>query len=126
MTPQPETFHCDRPTADHKKVIKSLCRTDLLEADVQLLREGGANKPHHHTGQDGFFMVLSGAARFYGPDDEILAELDERDGIVIPHGANYWFEKASDEPAEILHVAAISDRLEDERVGGVTGNVKID
>lgn len=121
----PETFHCERPPAEHAKVIRPLCGSDLLEADVQLIDEGGENKLHHHTGQDGFFMVLSGAVRFHGADDEVIAELDERDGILVPHGVRYWFEVAGDGPAEVLHVAAISDAMEDQRVGESSGSLKL-
>ncbi len=46
----------------------------------------------------------------------MIAELDEREGILIPHGFRYCSEKAGDEPAEILHVAGLSDTLEDERI----------
>lgn len=114
--PQPQTFECERPGADHKKVMNPLCASDLLEADIQLVREGGANKLHYHTGQDGFFLVLDGRARFHDENDEVIAELGQREGILIPHGSEYWFEKVSDEPAEILHVAGVSDTLDDERI----------
>lgn len=113
---QPQTFECERPSADHKKVMNQLCASDLLEADIQLVREGGANKLHYHTGQDGFFLVLDGRARFYDENDEAIAELGQREGILIPHGLRYWFEKVGDEPAEILHVAGVSDTLDDERI----------
>ncbi|MFW5918037.1 MAG: hypothetical protein ACOCR0_01010, partial [Haloferacaceae archaeon] len=63
--PDPQTFTCERPTADREKVMNLLCASELLEADVQLVREGGANELHYHTGQDGFFLVLRGSARFY-------------------------------------------------------------
>lgn len=114
--PQPQTFECERPSADHKKVMNPLCASDLLEADIQLVREGGANDLHYHTGQDGFFLVLDGRARFYDDNDEVIAELGRREGVLIPHGFRYWFEKAGDEPAEILHVAGVSDTLDDERI----------
>lgn len=126
MTGEPETFHCGRPPAEHAKVIRSLCRSDLLEADVQLIDDGGANRLHHHTGQNGFFMVLSGGARFYGADDEVVAELGERDGVLVPHGFDYWFEKTGDGPAEVLHVAAISDAMDDERVGESSGSLMVE
>lgn len=120
-TAEPQTFTCDRPTEDREKVMNMLCLSDLLEADIQLVREGGANNLHYHTGQDGFFLVLDGSARFYDENEDVIAELDEREGILIPHGFRYWFEKAGDEPAEILHVAGVSDTLDDERIEVVDG-----
>lgn len=126
MAQRPETFHCERPPAEHSKVIRSLCGSELLEADVQLVDEGGANKLHHHTGQDGLFLVLDGAVRFHGAGDEVIAELEARDGILIPHGFDYWFERAGEGAAEVLHVAAISDATEDRRVGESSGSLKVE
>ena len=52
----------------------SLCQTDIIRGAVQVVQEGGDNNLHSHTGMDGFWMVLKGAVRFYGPGDEVLGE----------------------------------------------------
>ncbi len=36
----------------------------------------------------------------------LLADLGKHEGILMPRGYKYWFESASDEPLEILQVAA--------------------
>jgi mannose-6-phosphate isomerase-like protein (cupin superfamily) len=121
MADAPKVFDCEQPAGDHAKILQPLVSTDLLSADVQVVREGGANTPHYHTGQDGLFVVLDGAARFYRSEDEELAVLDELEGILVPHGTEYWFESAGDEPLHLLHVSAISETVEDERVTVVAG-----
>lgn len=115
MPEQPKVFDCEKPEGGHAKILQPLVSSDLLEADVQVVREGGANTLHYHTGQDGLFVVLNGSARFYGTQDEVLAELDEHEGIMIPRGTEYWFESAGDE-LHLLHVAAISETTDDERI----------
>jgi mannose-6-phosphate isomerase-like protein (cupin superfamily) len=52
-------------------------------------------------------MVLRGRARFYGVDDVLLAELGPNEGIFIPGGARYWFEKTGDEDLEILQMVGL-------------------
>ena len=95
---EPQRFSYQRPDNDRAKNLTPLCQTDRLWADMQLVKEGGENKLHSHTVSDGFFMVIQGAARFYGEGDVLLAEL----------GA---------EPLQLLHVAASDPNLKDVRVG---------
>lgn len=107
--------------SEHKsKVVLSLGRTDILRAGVQIVREGGANNLHSHSGNDGFWYVLSGKARFYGglPDEggsSVLGEFGKDQGVIVPRDVPYWFESASDDPLEILHVAARDPRVPDRR-----------
>ena len=110
------TFRYERPDGDAPKEIEHLARTDSFKADVQLVGEDGANNMHAHTGNDGFWMVLAGEARFYGDGDEVLAELEPDEGIVIPRGLKYWFESIGDEDLEILHVASFYETIEDHRM----------
>lgn len=77
----------------------------------------GATNLHSHSGNDGFWMVLSGRARFYAEADEPIAELGPRQGVLVPHGTPYWFESASDdEPLEMLHVSARTNAKHDKRI----------
>lgn len=116
MVEPAETFNYEKPETGEPKEIARLCETDLLKADVQVVREGGANNMHAHTGNDGFWFVLSGEARFYGDGDEVLAELEAEEGILIPRGLKYWFESTGEDDLEIIHVASFSETVEDHRV----------
>jgi len=86
-----------------KKIIR-LQRSEHLLVAVQVVKEGGENNLHYHTNSDGAWMVLKGRVKFYGVGDKLLGEFGPNEGIVIPGGARYWFEKSSDEDLEILQV----------------------
>ena len=102
-----------------------LCRTLLLDADIQVLSEKGANNLHSHTGNDGFWFVLKGRAKFYDQDDNVIGDLGPMQGICIEHDTPYWFEGAGDDRLEILHVAARDPRVDpDKRVDHRPRNVR--
>ena len=114
---EPQLFSYQRPENDRAKNLTVLCKTEMLSADMQLVREGGENKLHSHTASDGFFMVLQGNVKFYGEGDVLVAELGPHEGAVMPHGFKYWFESSGTETLQLLHVAAKDPRVDDMRVG---------
>jgi len=91
------------------KVNTMLTKSNLSRAMVQVVREGGENNLHYHSKVDGFWFVLKGRSRFYGPGDKLIAELGPQEGVVIPQYARYWFEKAGDEDLEILLVQSFDE-----------------
>ena len=113
---EPQLFSYQRPENDRAKNLTALCTTEMLSADMQLVREGGENKLHSHTASDGFFMGLQGNVKFYGEGDVLVAELGPHEGAVIPHGFKYWFESSGTETLQLLHVAAKDPRVDDMRV----------
>jgi len=86
-----------------------IAKSNLMRAMVQVVREGGENNLHYHAKVDGFWFVLKGKARFYGPGDELIAEVAPQEGVVIPQYARYWFEKAGEEDLEILLVQSFDE-----------------
>ena len=55
----PQTFKYQKPPAqDTAKAIVGLCQTDIIRGAVQVVKEGGDNNLHSHTGMDGLWMVL--------------------------------------------------------------------
>jgi mannose-6-phosphate isomerase-like protein (cupin superfamily) len=113
----PATFKYAKPDSqDSAKAIVGLCQTDIIRGAVQVIKEGGDNNLHSHTGMDGFWMVLKGRARYYGPDDAVLGEFGVHEGIVVPRGAQYWFESCGDEDLELLQVVAFDRDVRNERV----------
>ena len=113
----PQKFGFTKPPAQEAgKAIVSLCQTDILRGAVQVLKEGGDNNLHSHTGMDGFWMVLKGRVRFYGPGDVVLGEFGVHEGIVTPRGTQYWFESCGDEDLELLQVVAFDRDVKNERV----------
>ncbi|MBU24851.1 MAG: hypothetical protein CMD99_02350 [Gammaproteobacteria bacterium] len=105
---------CDMPGS---KAIVQLAGSDIIRGRVQVVREGGENNLHSHRGMDGFWMVLAGRVRFYGPANVVIGEFGKHEGILIPRGEQYWFESASDdEELEILQMAGFEKGAKIERV----------
>src|SRR4051794_37575363 len=94
---EPHAFKYQTPPVDRAKTIVWLARTDILFADVQVLQDGGETNLHSHSHLDGFWMVLSGRARFYGEGDVVLADLGKHEGVLLPRGTKYWFESVGPE-----------------------------
>jgi mannose-6-phosphate isomerase-like protein (cupin superfamily) len=92
----------------YRRGVTKLVRSDILIATVQIFTEGGGEHSlHSHDALDGFWFVLSGRARFYGLDDEVIAEPTRHEGVFLPRNTAYWFECVGEEPLEILQVEAI-------------------
>jgi mannose-6-phosphate isomerase-like protein (cupin superfamily) len=98
------TFTYARSAPGAPKDIVALARTERLKVAVQVVHEGGENNLHYHLNSDTTWMVLRGRVRFYGPGDALIAELGPEEGIVIPGGARYWFEKTGPDDLEILQM----------------------
>ncbi|HEX9808076.1 MAG TPA: hypothetical protein VGC25_00535 [Alphaproteobacteria bacterium] len=103
-----QDFRFVKPTdlKGNNKALVRLCRSDILQGLVQVIKDGGENNLHYHDGMDSFWMVLKGRAAFYGPGDKLIGEYGPMEGILTPRGARYWFAKASEEDLELLHVTA--------------------
>jgi mannose-6-phosphate isomerase-like protein (cupin superfamily) len=65
---------------------------------------------------DGFWMVLKGGVRFYGPNDEGLGEFGLNEGIMMPRGSEYWFESCGNVDLELLQVVAFDRTVRNERM----------
>jgi mannose-6-phosphate isomerase-like protein (cupin superfamily) len=87
-----------------------------MKVQVQVVKDGGENNLHTHTGDDAFWYVINGAVRFYGEGDALIGEYKKGEGILIPRGFKYWFESAAQEPLEILRVTARDQNVENKRV----------
>ena len=112
-----QCFRYQKPDGQTEaKAIVSLCQTDIIRGAVQVVREGGDNNLHSHTGMDGFWMVLKGRVRWYGPGDEVLGEFGVHEGIVMPRGAQYWFESIGEDELELLQVVAFDRSVKNRRV----------
>jgi mannose-6-phosphate isomerase-like protein (cupin superfamily) len=102
---QIKTFdYAPPPPNQRPKQIVRLVQSDCVEFGVQVVREGGENNLHFHVHSDTTWMVIGGRARFYGPDNAVIGEFGRMQGLLMPGGARYWFEKVGDEPLEILQM----------------------
>jgi mannose-6-phosphate isomerase-like protein (cupin superfamily) len=87
-----------------------------MRALVQIVKDGGENNLHYHTNSDTTWVVLKGQVRFYGLGDRLIGEYGPGQGILIPGGARYWFEKAGPGTLEILQVVAYEPGAKAERI----------
>jgi mannose-6-phosphate isomerase-like protein (cupin superfamily) len=101
-----EVFEIKPQIVAKGKQTTELVRSDLIRANVQVVTDGGETNLHAHTGMDAIWVVLQGAATFYGKGDEVVGRLAKHQGILIPRPNPYWFESSGDEPLVILHVMA--------------------
>lgn len=104
------------PDSGRPKDVMPLGRTERMRALVQIVKDGGENNLHYHTNSDTTWVVLKGKVRFYGLGDELIGEYGPTEGILMPGGARYWFEKAGDEPLELLQVVAVETGAKGERI----------
>lgn len=104
-----KNFKYEKPAPSGRpKDVVSLTRGSMLKVHVQVVHDGGENNLHYHTNSETAWMVLRGRVRFYGVGDEVLGEYGPHEGIFIPGGARYWFEKVGDEDLELLQMVGIA------------------
>ena len=103
--------HQDKP-----KITIPLARSEVLGVGIQVAKEGGDTNLHAHAATESMWLVLSGRVRFYDSDDHLFGEYGPLEGIGIPRAAPYWFESASDDDLEILHITARNPKANDRRL----------
>ena len=116
MAQDAKEFRYQRPEFEGVKKTLQVCNSDLMKVQVQIVKDGGENNLHTHTGDDAFWFVMSGAVKFYGEGDKLIGEYKKGEGILIPRGFKYWFESGAKEPLEILRVTAKDQNVENKRV----------
>lgn len=113
---EPVAFKLTQPETIDGKQYVGLGKAGMIVASAQYVTDGGDNNLHAHSAEDEAFLVLTGRIRFYGRDNEVLAELGPMEGIAIPRMFPYWFESASDEVLTIFKIGAHDPRFKNERV----------
>lgn len=116
MAQEAKEFRHQTPEFEGVKKTWQVCSSDLMKVQVQVVKNGGENNLHTHTGEDAFWYVISGAVKFYGEGDTLVGEYKKGEGILVPRGYKYWFESASPEPLEILRVTAKDQNIDNKRV----------
>jgi mannose-6-phosphate isomerase-like protein (cupin superfamily) len=102
-------FTYEKPVNQEKpKVTLSMARSDVLGVGIQVAKEGGDTNLHAHAATESLWLVLKGRVRFYDGLESMFGEYGPLEGIAIPRAAPYWFESASDDDLEILHITAVN------------------
>jgi mannose-6-phosphate isomerase-like protein (cupin superfamily) len=116
MAQDAKEFRHKTPEFEGVKKTWQVCNSDLMKVQVQVVKSGGENNLHTHTGEDAFWYVVSGAVKFYGEGDKVIGEYQKGEGILVPRGFKYWFESASSDALEILRVTAKDQNIDNKRV----------
>jgi mannose-6-phosphate isomerase-like protein (cupin superfamily) len=108
----PTFFHLRAQLPKQGRTNLPIATSDRMYVWLKTYASGGENELHAHPNEDHVFVVLQGAAEFYGPKGEIQ-RVAKHDGVFLPRGAFYWFKTVSEEPLVMLRVGAVVDANED-------------
>jgi mannose-6-phosphate isomerase-like protein (cupin superfamily) len=93
---QPYTVYDVDTTEVVRGHTQAVARSGMMTVLVHRWATGGEVQLHTHPFQDAAWTVLQGRVKFYGDQDNLLADLGAHQGIFIPGGTYYWFENAGD------------------------------
>ena len=111
------TFTVRPQLLESGKKSYGLVRNHDISCGVQVVADGGETNMHAHSAADEIWYVLAGEAKFYGEGDKLVGTLSKNEGILVPHGAPYWFESSQPENLVILRFGAkIPAAGEDKRI----------
>ncbi len=96
-----------------------LAATPNMTLILKTYANGGENELHGHTNEDHVFIVLQGAATFFGPNGE-ARRVEKNDCVLLPRLAMYRF--AAEEGGEPLVMARVGAILNAEK----DANARID
>ncbi len=105
-----QPFSYKKPDTSELKRSKrfDLGKTDIVRGVMQVWKTGGETDLHYHALTDSLWIVIKGRATFYGPDNVLIGEFGEQEGVIMPRGARYWFENSEEDDLEILQVVSSS------------------
>lgn len=96
------------------KQVTALAGDDLLKGTVMVADSGGETVVHAHQAMDQLFLVLAGQATFYSNLQDVVAVLGPMEGVLVPRGTTYWYEKTSGENLVLFRAAAMDHSAEHE------------
>ena len=114
--PRAQVFSLKTPLLSEGRSNLQLAATDLLKLRVKVYAEGGENGLHTHKDEDHSFVVLQGQATFHDENDNTTV-VNKYEGIMLPHGAYYYFQSSGDENLVLLRVGAGRESEGNFRVG---------
>jgi mannose-6-phosphate isomerase-like protein (cupin superfamily) len=96
------------------KQVTQLAGNDILKGTVMVADSGGETVVHAHQAMDQLFLVLAGQATFYSSLEDVVAVLGPMEGVLVPRGTTYWYEKTSAENLVLFRAAAMDHSAEHE------------
>ena len=106
---QPTFFQLGAQLPTQGRTDTPMAATSKMTVVLKTYAACGENELHSHTNEDHTFVVMQGSATFYGPKGEVKT-IGVNEGIMLPHGALYWFKAVEGEPLVMLRVGcAVND-----------------
>ena len=102
-----EVYDLRTPYLEQGRTTDVRARTDLMTVTVKVYAEGGENAMHHHTHEDHSFIVLEGEATFHLETDDNPKVVRRYEGVMLPKGANYWFQSTGEGNLVMVRVGAL-------------------
>lgn len=109
---RPHFFQLAARLPEQGRTNQVFASTPLLNVVLKTYASGGENELHAHTNEDHLFVVLQGAATFFGPRGEEKTVV-RHGGVVLPRGVLYRFIAHEGEPLVLLRVGAVHDLASD-------------
>ncbi len=89
-----------------------LAATPNLSVVLKTYASGGENELHAHPNEDHVFVIMHGAATFYGPNGE-TKQVGKNGCVLIPRGMLYRFQVIEGEPMVMIRIGAAVDPSRD-------------
>ena len=102
---QPTFFKLEAQLPTEGRTNIPLAASENMWVVLKTYASGGENELHTHPHEDHTFIVLQGAAKFYGPAGETKT-VGKNEGVLLPRGAFYWFHACGEEPLVMARVGA--------------------
>ena len=80
-----------------------MAATPMMSVTLKTYAKSGENGLHRHANEDHAFIVLQGAAEFFGARGESRIVM-RHEGVMLPSTAYYWFRATGDEPLVMIRV----------------------
>ena len=110
--PKPIFYKLRVPLVKQGRTVDAPLSEENMWIKVKSYASGGENALHMHPYQDHSFILLQGAAKFYGPRGEERV-LNKYDAIFLPAGSFYRFEAMSDENLILLRIGTLTGERSD-------------
>lgn len=104
----PSFFHMRARLPRLGRTNQVLAASKYMNVVLKTYASGGENEIHAHTNEDHVFVILQGAAVFYGPNGE-QRTVAKHDCVLVPSGAFYCFTAKEEEPLVMLRIGAAID-----------------
>jgi mannose-6-phosphate isomerase-like protein (cupin superfamily) len=102
---KPTFFKLEAQLPQQGRTDTPVAASDKMWVVLKTYGQDGENGLHAHPNEDHSFVVLQGAATFYGPNDETRT-IGKNEGVLLPHDTFYWFKASGDEPLVMIRIGA--------------------